>query len=159
MKKSILMLAIAGTAMFFMPSCKKAETLLTPIESATVAAGTTYTYVLPTNTDDAFEVTTQPLHGTLSALGVDAAGQLIYQYIPDGTYTGTDKVVISTVKGIKGKCKHPKDSLMPPPPPRDSSKMDSTCKGPRPPKHRKCKKNEALENDYIITINFKVVPR
>lgn len=106
MKKSILMLALVGTAMFFMPSCKKAETLLTPTEAATVSAGETYTYVLPTNTDNEFAITTQPLHGTLSVLGEDAEGQLIYNYVPEANYTGTDKAIISTVKGEKI-CKRP----------------------------------------------------
>lgn len=165
MKKSILMLAIAGTAMFLMPSCKKAETLLTPTENATVAQGATYTYAMPTSTYDAFEITTQPAHGSISILGVDSLGALIYKYVPDATYIGTDKVVLSTVEGSQAgprpaldSTKHcPKDSSMQGPP-RDSTKCPPHPKGPRPPKHGKCDKNE-VRNDYVITINFNVVPK
>jgi len=157
MKKSILMLAIASGTMFFMPSCKKAETLLTPTENATVGAGETYTYVLPTNTDDSFAITTQPMHGKISLLGIDSDGKLIYTYISDSTYNGTDKVIISTIEGAHV------GPPRPPRPPRDSTMRDSTMRDSipvgRPPRRGKCNKNEALENDYIITINFNVIPK
>ena len=138
------MLAIASTAMCFMPGCKKAETLLTPTENVTLAAGETYTYVLPTNTNDKFAVTAQPDHGKLSILNVDVLGKLVYNYIPDSAYTGTDKVVISTVEDTHAG------------PPAGSHPKDSTMQ--RPHKHGKCDKNE-VRNDYVITINFNVIPK
>ncbi len=141
MKKSILMLAITGTAMFFMPSCKKAETLLTPTENATLAVGESYTYMLPTNTNDKFAVTTPPAHGKLSILAADSLGKLVYQYIPDSGYVGTDKVVISTVEGNGTPPAEPKDSTM---------------KGSHKPGN--CNK-DAVRNDYIITLNFNVIPK
>lgn len=168
MKKSIIMLAFAGAAMLMMPACKKAETLITQNETATVAAGETYTYTLPVATNDAFEITSQAQHGTVSMIGTDASGNLIYTYVADANYTGTDEVVIATVED-KGHCKRPPfDSLhRMPPPPRDS--LDSlhrmppppsdSLRGPRPPKHGKCRKENAVNNDYKITINLNVVPK
>jgi len=158
MKKSILMLAITGTAMFLMPSCKKAETLLTPTESATVAQGATYTYAMPTNTNDAFEITTQPAHGSISILGADSLGALIYKYVPDATYIGTDKVVLSTVEGSHAGPPPPVDSTKTPPPMDSTKQGPPPSKGPRPPKHGKCHKSE-VRNDYVITINFNVIPK
>jgi hypothetical protein len=134
MKKSISMLALAGLVFMFAPSCKKSETLINKTEEVTLAAGETYTFALPTDTDDPFIISTQSGKASISQLE-DSAGLKIYRYVAGATYEGTDQVVLKTV---------------------EESHADKTDSMPPPPhKKGKCNKSE-VENDYIVTINFNI---
>ncbi len=134
MKKSFKVFMMLSVVAIFLASCnKKTETLLTPSYTYHIKANETYTFTLPTNTDDEFVITTNPTHALVNVLGLDSAGNKIYTYTPILDYTGTDHVVLSTVEETHtGKKPH----------------------GPNRPKGT-C---HAEENDYIITIDFVIDP-
>ncbi len=63
---------------------------------ATINANETYTYAMPENkSDDPFQITTQASHFKSSMLENNATS---YRYIPSTNYSGTDRVVISSVE-------------------------------------------------------------
>lgn len=149
MKKTNVMLILISAATLAFTSCKKSETLLKPTYTNELVANQTYVFTLPTNTNDAFEITTNPAHASINLLGQDANGANIYTYTPVLNYVGADQVVISTVEGR-------------PPHPGRGPKCGTTTTSnnqTEPIAKGGCNKaGDDLENDYVITINFVIKP-
>ena len=146
MKKMTLLFAAASVAMIGMQSCKKEQNHKPPINESfdiQLKANEVYTFSLPKNKrDDAYEITTQSAHFSISEVGKDVSGNRIYQYTPSLNYTGTDMVVVANVEenpanqpptGGGGK---PKPHLFPP-------AHSGNCNG-------------GEEDHYIITIHFTI---
>lgn len=102
MKKSIFMFAFAGLVLAIMPSCQKEKVnaVVTKTVDATLKVNETYTFTLPAQEgDDAYEITTQASHYTVSKVGLDATGaNMVYEYTPALDFVGTDQVVITTTE-------------------------------------------------------------
>ncbi len=75
--------------------CKPHDNTETQTINATLDKNTTYTFTLPANAGDNFEISTQAQHASASKLATDVAGT-VYTFTPSENYVGTDKVVIST---------------------------------------------------------------
>lgn len=94
------MFVLAGAIAVTTQSCKKEkddqDKIVYQTVDATINANETYTYTLPENkSDDVFAITSQALHAKTSELQNEAT---TYKYIPATDYTGSDKIVISTVE-------------------------------------------------------------
>jgi hypothetical protein len=146
MKKMTLVLATASLIAIGTQSCKKEENHKPPITetySVQLKANEAYTFSLPKNKrDDAYEITTQSTHYTISQVGKDASGNRIYQYTPALNYVGADQIVVANPKEDDqdhdngGKPEH--HHLLPPP-----HHGHGDCDG-------------GEEDHYIITINFTI---
>lgn len=75
--------------------CKPHDETETQIINATIDKNTTYTFALPANAGNSFEITTQALHAAISKLTSDVTNT-IYTFTPSENFAGTDKVVISS---------------------------------------------------------------
>lgn len=143
MKKAALLLAFASVVTIGIQSCKKEEAPKPPVTetyNVSLKVNEAYTFTLPeSKPDDAYEITNQSTHYSISEVGKNAEGKSIYQYTPAPGYTGTDQVVLSNLK-----------------------------EGQRPP-HEKCGPKPLIphkhphgncggdhEDHYIITINFTI---
>ncbi|MBC7864319.1 MAG: hypothetical protein IAF38_15175 [Bacteroidia bacterium] len=147
MKKTILILTIAGALVVNMTSCRKegmrksrkpiAETI-----NVQMKVNEAYTFVLPKNMrDDSYYFIEQASHSSISALGKNANGDRIYQYTPALNYYGKDRVVVSNAEveyQAQGSCWNPH--------PADAPKGNCDGKG-------------GEEDHYIVTINFDVANR
>lgn len=99
--KAILFTILSAFALFTQ-SCKKEEDgnkAITQNIDASITKNSTYTFTLPANTtNEAFKITTQASHFTISQQGVDASGAAIYQYQPSKDYVGTDNVTLASAE-------------------------------------------------------------
>ncbi len=103
MKKLIFLLATP--IIFLTQSCQKTDFKKDREDNdkveyrtveATINANETYTYAMPENkSDDPYQITTQASHYKTSTLENNAT---TYRYIPVTNYSGTDRVIISSVK-------------------------------------------------------------
>jgi|GEM_PF-2048778 len=141
MKKAALLLALASVVVIEMQSCKKEPSPKLPVaetHNIQLKANESYTFTLPQAREE-YRITTQGSHYTISEVGKDASGNMIYRYTPVQDYTGTDQVVLSNAKDEHppqhGNCGS-KPSLLPPP--KHS--------------HGDCDKDKG--DHYIVTINF-----
>lgn len=149
--RKLLFLSL-GVAFMLTQSCNKSKlekeaTVVKQTIDAAINANESYTFVLPDNTsDDPFEITTQATHFSISELGKNADGAVIYQYTPETDFVGTDVVVVANVEEEHGDC-------------------GNGPKGDRPkllgflhphPKHGKPHHEEVLQE---ITINLTVTPK
>lgn len=145
MKKTVLMLATAGALVAGMASCKKEKMpkeAITQTVTVSLAANEKYTFTLPKNLrDDAYEITDQAEHYSLSEVGVNTAGERVFNYTPAAGYVGNDQVVLSNDEEREAHKPHPKGPKFGLPLPGRSHK--GQCKG-------------GEEDHYIITINFVV---
>ena len=102
MKNSFFMFFLAGIALFALQSCQKAERVAALVEktvNATLKVNESYTFTLPSNqSDDPYQITTQASHSSISELGKNTAGDMVYNYTPALDFAGTDMVVITTVE-------------------------------------------------------------
>ncbi len=100
MKNSFFMLFLAGITLFALQSCQKAETVAALVEktvNATLKVNESYTFTLPSNqSDEPYQITTQASHSSISELGKNTAGDMVYNYTPALDFVGTDRVVITT---------------------------------------------------------------
>lgn len=138
MKKTILMLAIAGVISIGNTSCKKEKMPKEAIKqtiNVNLKMDENFTFLLPKNLrDDAYEITRQAVHYSFSEVGINASGNRIYQYMPATGYTGTDQVIVSNDEEREMHQTPPKG-------PHPLRPLKKGCKGPE-------------EEHYIITINF-----
>src|SRR4051812_9302396 len=137
MKKTLLLLAVAGSMIAGMASCKKEETpvpTITQTVDVGLRVGESYTFSLPKNLrNDPYEITTQAKHATVSQLCVDSSGARIYKYTPEAGYSGIDQVIVSNEHERSQNCTPPQG-----PPPAGAGHGD--CNGGK-------------EDHYIVTIN------
>lgn len=141
MKKTMLLLAVAGSMIAGMASCKKEKTpeapAITQTYDVSLKVGESYTFTLPKNLrNDPYEITTQAQHASISELDVSSSGDRIYKYTPEAGYSGTDQVIVSNDQEREQNCVHPQG---PPPPPPGT--QPGNCNGGK-------------EDHYIVTINF-----
>lgn len=123
-----------------MSSCKKEtpepKAAITQTVDVSLKANESYTLELPKNLrDDEYQITSQAAHYSISSVGVNAAGNRIYQYTPGTAYTGTDEVIVSN------DWEREQHAHQPPP--------SGSCSHPSG-----CDKQE--EDHYIITIRFTI---
>jgi hypothetical protein len=136
MKKTMLLLAVAGVMAAGMASCKKDEmpaSAITQTIDVGLKVGESYTFALPGNTGN-YEILSPATHASLSAIGVNNSGEHIYEYTPEAGYSGSDQVIVSNDKDKKPDCAHPQG-----PPPAGAQHGD--CTGEK-------------DEHYTITINF-----
>lgn len=140
MKKTILLLALAGSMIAGMASCKKEETpapTITQTIDVSLKVGESYTFSLPENQkNDPYEITTQAKHANISEVGLNSSGDQIYAYTPATAYSGSDQVIVSNDPKSKQGCAHPQG-----PPPAGTSQGSCT---------------DSEEDHYIVIINFTV---
>jgi hypothetical protein len=140
MKKTLLLLVIAGSIIAGMASCKKEETPALAIMQTVdvnLKAGESYTFSLPKNLhNDPYEITTQAKHASVSQLCEDSSGAHIYKYTPEANYSGSDQVIVSNDQKHNSNC--------------------TASQGPPPAgtEHGDC--NGDKEDHYVITLNFTV---
>ena len=93
---------MAAFALLSLLSCEKEKQDDYTIEHTfdkTLKVNESATFTLPANTsDDAFQITTEASHASVSMLGEDLDGNSIYSYTPEKDYTGTDLVIVSTIE-------------------------------------------------------------
>lgn len=145
MKKMIVVLASASALMTGMVSCKKeemAKAAITQTETVNLKTNESYTFVLPKNLrDDPYEITSQAQHHRISEIGVNTAGERVFQYTPAEGYVGADQVILSNDEEREGHEMHPAGPKPAGAPRKQHPKGD--CKG-------------GEEDHYIITINFTI---
>jgi hypothetical protein len=146
MKKAAVLFALA-IAVIGIPSCKKEEERKPPINETIdvqLKVNEAYTFTLPKNKrDDAYDITEQTTHYTISSVGKDAQGNRIYEYTPSLNYTGTDHVVVSnTEEDAEHHGDHP-GNCHAKPGPCEHHEHHGNCDG-------------GEEDHYIVTINFTI---
>src|ERR1044072_2291690 len=111
MKKTMLLLAVAGSMIAGMASCKKEETPVPPITQTydvSLRVGESYTFSLPKNIrNDPYEIINAEKHATVSQLCMDSTGAPVYKYTPETGYAGSDQVVVSNARKPGQGCPHP----------------------------------------------------
>ncbi|MEY4925806.1 MAG: hypothetical protein RI894_242 [Bacteroidota bacterium] len=152
MQKLLLVAVCAAISALSLQSCGKVEVERDPIaltENVTLKANEKYTFTLPENTsDDAFSIATQAAHFSVSELGKDAAGKMIYQYTPATNYKGSDMVVISNPEEKHGQGgQHPHSGA-----PAGGGQCGGGGHANGSPSHD----GHQDETNYIITINFTI---
>ena len=145
MKKVIVLLT--GVMVLGNVACRKKEHPPKPAIQQTVnvqlKTNQAYTFTLPKNKrDDAYEITANPQHATVSQIGRDAAGNQIYQYTPVANFSGNDQVIVGNDEELREHADHPKPHphFFPHPHPKGD-----------------CDKGEE-EDHYVITIHFTIDP-
>ena len=113
MKKTSLLLAIAGITFITLPSCKKQEQEqpqppVAETVNASVKVNQVYSYTLPANEGpEPYAIVKQSDHSGTSVIEKNASGNFVYSYTPSANFTGTDVIVVSDDREAHGSCGHP----------------------------------------------------